>query len=111
MDENKITSLLQDEAFVTKLSECGSLEEIQEAFTAAGCDITPEQAKGFVESLDKICGDQADELSEENLENVSGGIIGVIWPIVWTKVLLDLWYKRGWLSKKKWKSILLTIKA
>ena len=112
MDEKKIAALLEDEKFVSKIAGCGSIEEVRDAFGAAGCDITAEQAKGFVESLDKLCGEQADELSEENLEDVSGGFLmgPILWPTIWTRALLDRWLKKGWLSKIKWKSLLMTVK-
>ena len=110
MGQEKIAVLLEDEAFVARIAECDSLEGIREAFQDAGCDITLEQAKGFVGSLDKLLEGGADELSEESLENVSGGILLPVWPTVWTRRLLDLWLKKGWLTKIKWRSLVALVK-
>jgi lactobin A/cerein 7B family class IIb bacteriocin len=71
MDIQKIEQLMKDEAFVAELAAMKSVEEITVAVNAKGVCITVEEMET---SLDHFLAQQNDELTEDNLDTVSGGI-------------------------------------
>lgn len=97
METNKITTLLEDEAFVRKLAACSSIEDMQAAFHDEGVDMTVEQTEEFVKSLDTAGAEQGEELTEDALENVSGGrlVVTPYGPLVVTARILMLLARYG----------------
>ena len=70
--ENKIRALYENEEFVNTLKETKTFEEAAELFKANGIDIPAEQLEAFAKDALK---QDATELSEENLDDVSGGFL------------------------------------
>ena len=73
--EEQLSKLFQDEAFKAEVSELKTAEELQAAFARHGVNITKDEVidlcGAIAQQMDK--GDE-EELNEEALENVSGGI-------------------------------------
>ena len=68
--EKKIAELQANETFLCKLAEIDDAETIKKLFEEYGVDISLEDAK---EALTTIEGSQKEELSDADLEDVSGG--------------------------------------
>ncbi len=66
----KLTTLWNDEAFVDSLAEVKNDQQALDLFAENGVTITPEDLAEFKEIADKEA-----ELSEEDLEDVTGGLI------------------------------------
>lgn len=88
MEEN--WTLLQqkmktDEAFVEKLYQQETLEEVQALLKENGLDMTIEEINAAREALiTSIAPSERDELSEEDLDRVAGGSI---WDVPWTRMI------------------------
>lgn len=69
----KLQELKNDQAFISKLSECKSGENLMEVFSEHGINFSEDE----LEIIKKMAeAEQANgELSEEALENVSGGVV------------------------------------
>lgn len=77
MEENKIKELFSDEAFVNALMELESAEEVQSTLAAKGLNLSLDEINSIRTSL--LSAENPDaELSESELENVSGGSITAI---------------------------------
>ena len=73
--EEKIKELLLNESFVGELKNLKSAEELQEAFKNNGVDMTLEEINALGDLCEKALEEMDnDELSEENLSSVSGGV-------------------------------------
>lgn len=67
-----IEKLAEDEVFVKELGAAHTPEEVKTVFNAYGMEMTLEEAVAIIEAAQA----GADgELSEENLDNVTGGIL------------------------------------
>ncbi len=103
MNEQKVAELFQSESFKAEVANITTAEELQKAFERHGVDMTLDEVIG-------LCGQIAhqmqsdDELDEDALENVSGGIA---WALVGLGVVclgavaLGIW--NGYNSAKKGK--------
>lgn len=69
----KAIELFGNEAFLEKISGMDDMEEIKNAFEAEGVTLDIDSLKA--QAIDAV---GAEELAENELENVSGGIIGAI---------------------------------
>ena len=73
--EEKIQELLLSESFVGELKNLNSVEELQEALKNNGLDMTLEEINALGDLCEKVLEQMDnDELSEENLSSVSGGV-------------------------------------
>lgn len=72
MNEEKIKALLSDEKFVAGILELETPEDVCKAFADEGVTVTTEEIIQVKEQLASI-GENNDELSEDQLEDVSGG--------------------------------------
>ena len=75
----KLEELFKNEDFVKELAPTSSAAEAQAVFAAHGLELTPEEVKaisqqfaGCIKKLEENDG----ELSEEDLEQISGGVFG-----------------------------------
>ena len=76
MNMDKMKEIFADEAFVKSLFELESAGEVQAALKEKGVELTEEQILGIRDLLGKV---ESGELSEELLEQVSGGsVLGTI---------------------------------
>ena len=71
MNEELIKEVFSDEAYVKSLFESESWEAAQASLKERGIDLSIEELKQLVDLMQKKTND---ELSEDELENVSGGI-------------------------------------
>lgn len=69
-NKEKFKKLMQDEEFVTKLLELQTPEEVQAEFKSNGVALTMEEVREVIKELDTI----SEYISEEGLENISGGV-------------------------------------
>ncbi len=67
----QLQELMNDESFAKEIAKLETNEEVQKAFEAHGIGFTMDEIKDITE---KLYGDET-ELSEESLENVSGGFV------------------------------------
>lgn len=70
MSEQQIQELFSDEAFVTSILEMETPEEVQAALADKGLELSLEEISSIQNTLNTNEG----ELSEDELENVAGGI-------------------------------------
>ncbi len=69
----KVEKLFNDEAFVKDLFSSETLVEMQEKLNANGLELSLDETKTFMEEIAKVVEGKNDELSEEDLDDVSGG--------------------------------------
>lgn len=79
MNMEKLKAVFADEEFAKSLIPMKTLAEVQAALKEKGVDMTEEELIAFRESMVKA---ENGELSEEMLENVSGGILSLIMMIM-----------------------------
>ena len=94
--EKKLRELMKDEAFVKELSAKIEAEDAQKYFAEHGVDFTMEEIKAIGSALN--CSVKSNgELSEDDLEQVSGGclIFGIISGIVAGAALIGTIYSIG----------------
>lgn len=70
--KNKIEELINNKEFATKLCGAQAVADVQSLFKAEGVDVDAEAAQAVIDKLDAIC-ENGGELSEEEMELVSGG--------------------------------------
>ncbi len=73
MNEEKVKSLMADEAFVNKLLEMETPEEVCAAFEKEGITVTADEISKVKEKLESAGAEG--ELSEDSLEEVAGGVL------------------------------------
>jgi hypothetical protein len=76
MDEQKIKELFADEAYVSSLLALDTAEEVQASLAEKGLDISTTEITRILNSLQNYS-ESDRELSEADLETVSGGLVGV----------------------------------
>lgn len=54
-----------------------------EQMNADGCDVTLEEFQEFAEAVEELANSSEGELDENSLDDVSGGIGGIINPLRW----------------------------
>ncbi|MBQ9480084.1 MAG: hypothetical protein IJU71_11100, partial [Selenomonadaceae bacterium] len=100
MDKEKITALMQDEAFVKELVGQEDVEDVRKLFASKGVELTVEQIDEIRKGVAARVGDGDEELSDDQLENVSGGfadaITGVIDAIIAVGDLVHTVTRRRW---------------
>ena len=81
-----LNELMQDEEFMSAVEQAGSPNEIAQLLQAKGIEISAEE-------LEKACNTGSEEMSENELENVSGGMIFPRWK--WIEHALREWARRN----------------
>jgi hypothetical protein len=80
MEKNeKIVNLFLEDDFKKKASTCETMEDFCNLFAKNGVEISVEETAevvGQIAEYAKVLGN--DEFSEEDLDNVSGGVVGTI---------------------------------
>ena len=98
--KTKLEGLAENEAFIADLKKVESKDDLQEALAKYGIDLTKEETDAFAADVEKIM--ENDEISEDSLEQVSGGAgvspFDIFKTVVsWGK---DIWKKCwGWGKK------------
>ena len=73
----KIANIMAQDDMEGLFAECKSIEEVTAVLNEHGADVTPEDVQMFIDHVYQANGE---ELSEEDLETVSGG--GRLWEKV-----------------------------
>lgn len=74
-DYNKISELFQSEAFQKEAESCKTMEDFHALFTAKGVEITLDETIDLISQIaEKKQQQDNGEISEEDLENVAGGL-------------------------------------
>ena len=71
--EEKITEAMRDIKFVEKIIDIRSPEEMQKAFATKEIDLSLEEAQAVISTIKKLSESKPDEVSDEDLEEISGG--------------------------------------
>ncbi len=100
MAEEKIVTLLSTDSFTEKLSEQNTLEGIQELFRQEGVELTLEETQNMVTAIAKDY-QKSGELSEDDLEEVSGGLLTEVIGILKYGKKMWKWYKAAWNAGRK----------
>ena len=77
----KLEQVMKDDDFVEALTTKTSAEEVKDALAAKGINFTLEEVMKIKETLDNA--DETENLSEADLENVSGGVSFTLIDIEW----------------------------
>lgn len=72
MNEQQIKEIFSDEAFVNSILEMETPQDVQKALSEKGLDLSLEEINTIKNTL--INNDNEGELSEDDLENVAGGV-------------------------------------
>lgn len=71
--EEKITEAMRDIKFVEKIIDIRSPEEMQRAFATKEIDLSLEEAQAVISTIKKLSESKPGEVSDEDLEEISGG--------------------------------------
>ena len=71
--EEKITEAMRDIKFVEKIIDIRSPEEMQKAFATKEIDLSLEDAQAVISTIKKLSESKPGEVSDEDLEEISGG--------------------------------------
>lgn len=71
--EEKITEAMRDIKFVEKIIDIRSPEEMQKAFATKEIDLSLEEAQAVISTIKKLSESKPGEVSDEDLEEISGG--------------------------------------
>lgn len=96
--KKKLEELVDNEAFIADLKKVDGKDDLQKVLAAYGMELTKEEIDIFTAEVEKIL--EGDEIPEDELEQVSGGVGG--WDIFKTVVSWgkDIW-KAAWKLGKK----------
>ena len=85
---NRVKKLLEDETFASKFFEAENYVDVKTMLLENGIDISNEELKELIESMLVVVENRSTgELNEEEMDKVSGGIIG--WIILGGERLKD----------------------
>ena len=72
----KLAEILEDSEIMKNISNAESKEEMQKIFSENGLELTNYEVDSFIKMMNS---DNNDEISEETLESVSGGVVDAVW--------------------------------
>jgi lactobin A/cerein 7B family class IIb bacteriocin len=81
MNEAEVREIFSDEAFTSSLLALETAEEVQSALSDKGLDLSLDEIATIRNSI-LTATTQGGELSEEQLESVSGGVVPIILFVV-----------------------------
>jgi len=93
----KAQALFESEAFGKEIENCETVEEIQKALEAHGLEITLEETEQICVGI--ASAQKKDELSEDDLDGVNGGI-GILGAIAVTAAVWGVSYAAGYVLGK-----------
>ena len=73
MTTEKITEAVKDETFARSIVDMKSPEEVKKAFATKDVDISLEEAKVIISTIQRMIKNNSTELSEKDLQEISGG--------------------------------------
>jgi lactobin A/cerein 7B family class IIb bacteriocin len=82
MDDARVKEVFADEAFVKSLLDLETPEEVQSALAARGVEASREEILSVRDALVKAI-EKGGTLSDEELENVAGGVLPLVAIIAW----------------------------
>ena len=71
--EKMISEAMKDIKFVEKIIDIRSPEEMQKAFATKKIDLSLEEAQAVISTIKKLSESKSGEVSDEDLEEISGG--------------------------------------
>jgi lactobin A/cerein 7B family class IIb bacteriocin len=86
MDEMHIKELFSNEEFVKSIMELETPEEVQEALRKEDIELSTDEIVKILNLVEKKSSDDG-ELTEEDLESVSGGILGIFISLIVVGIL------------------------
>lgn len=102
MNEQQIKELFSNEEFIDSLLALETPEEVQKALTDQGVDLSIQEILAIKDSIANSL-DSEEELSEEQLETVTGGsflVVAIISAVVTGLIKLgdavDRWTNKRW---------------
>lgn len=75
-NKNKFEELIKDKDFSESIIKMETPEEVQKAFAEKGVEISKEEVQALGAIINKACEKKGAALSEEDLNEISGGSIG-----------------------------------
>lgn len=84
--EERVLELLQDDSFLEKVDTADGVEGLKKLFKENGVDMSSDEVKELVEFVASTS--KTGEISEEELDNVSGGS--------WIGTLQKMWKAAKW---------------
>lgn len=87
----RLEEVLADETFANELTQMENAEDVQAALEEKGIDLSIREILEVRDTMNKLQekGVSPDELTEEELEEVAGGIIGIIFCAVCGAIALS----------------------
>lgn len=80
MDKHQIMEIMRDEDFVNEILDMQTTEEVKEAFAEKGLELSLEEIDIISQIINKMVDKNTTELSDEDLEEISGGSSAVAAP-------------------------------
>lgn len=73
MKKEEISEAMKDVKFVEKIVDIESAEEMQKTFAEKSINLSLEESQAVITTLKKLCETKPGEISDETLEEISGG--------------------------------------
>lgn len=77
MNQEKLASLMENEQFTAEMEKAESAEQFQEILALYGVELSLEEIQKEMKQAEEAAENSDGELSEDALEDVAGGIIGI----------------------------------
>ncbi len=78
ISEEKIKNLVEDEKFIDLMLDMQTPEEVQRAFAEKGIELSLDEVEVMGELINKMIEKGTTNLSKDDLEDISGGVIGEV---------------------------------
>ena len=73
METEKFNEAVKDETFARSIVDMKSPEEVKKAFASKDVEISLDEAKMIISTIEKMISKNSTELSEEDLNEIAGG--------------------------------------
>ena len=99
----KLQSVMQDKQYVEELMALETIDEIKDKFASVGIEFTTEEVEEIVEEVLANLDNKDNELSENALENVTGGsvIVGMAIFLAFTATGVAIGWKSAGSCRRK----------
>lgn len=95
--KEKIDALAKDDEFIARVKTCETAEAVAALYGEEGIEVDAEELKAALEAMKNS--KQGDELTEDSLENVTGGFISgaafLAWSIMYSVTVIGAAWTLG----------------
>lgn len=92
----KLNELFADAAFAEQVRTLDTAEELQALLAEKGIELTQEEFEAMLEACEKLMGQADGELTDEQMEDVSGGVTAEAILLCAVAVACIAWLAKRW---------------